>query len=94
MPGRTEAERSREEALQQTHISLQMAKKDLEDALDWSRSWPNKIKQLDQDLESMITRLGTIITAVKPPDYVTLPGGQVLDSGPGEAPIIRISGED
>ncbi len=98
MPGKSEAERNREEALQQTHTSLRMAKEYLEEALDWSRSWPNRINKLDEDLLSMITRLGTIITAVKPPDYVTRPyddgreDGDLFNYADGE--IIQIRGED
>ncbi len=92
MTGKTEAERNRVESHQNTHIHLRMAKESLTEALDWSRSWPNKIKKLDEDLESMLTRLGTIITAVKPPDYVTGPSGPIIADMDdiGDTPIIRI----
>ena len=97
MPGKSEAERNREEAHQNTHIHLRMAEESLRTALDWSRSWPNKIKKLDEDLLSMLTRLGTIITAVKPPDYVQDPGTIITTTGDkefhldeGDPPVIRI----
>ena len=66
-----EARKHREKAHTNLHVSLQLIKKHTEEALDWARSWPNNVVDLEPGLESILTKVNVLLRSVAPPDYVT-----------------------
>ena len=65
---KSEAVRHREESHANTKISLEMAIKALEEALDWSRSWPNNITNLESDLKSLKNKASILLRHIEPVD--------------------------
>ncbi len=65
---KSEAERHRETSHANAKVGLELALKSLEEALDWERSWPNNITNLESDLVSLINKLRIIIRQVDPVD--------------------------
>ncbi len=63
---KSEAERHREASHANTKISLELALKSIEEAIDWEHSWPNNITNLGKDLEQIRNRLRIIIRSVEP----------------------------
>ncbi len=65
---KSEAERHREMSHANTKIHLELALKSLDEALDWVRSWPNHITNLEEDLVSLINRGRILLRQIDPVD--------------------------
>ncbi len=95
--GKSEAERHRETSHANTKIHLELALKSLDEALDWVRSWPNHITNLESDLVSLINRGRILLRQVDPVDtdghVRVLPVMKTEDYDTAEANVIKV-GDD
>ena len=94
---RSEAQKHKEDAHAAVKMHIKLARDELELALDWAESWPNKITNLENDLESVINKIRALQRNINP-EVIEGVGGRVQmtteDYDRAEQRIVQIQDVD